>query len=87
MLSDHVAIHAPAIGEANERAQADLIDPRLAETIRRIQAPEEVLLLPLQMMLGVHALMIRFLIDHHAVQAERFQLSVLIRAQRLHLHL
>lgn len=46
MLGDHIAIHAPAIGEANECAQPDLIDPRLAKAIRRIQTPEEVLLLP-----------------------------------------
>ena len=87
MLSDHKAIHPPAVGKADQRAKADLIDPRLAQAIRRIQPPEEILFFPFQMVLGVHTFVIGLLIDHHPVEPQGFQLGILVGRQRLYLHM
>jgi len=72
MFGDHKAVHPPAVGKTNERAEADLVDPRFAQAIRRIKAPEEILLFTFQVVLGIHAFMVGLLIDHHPIKPQRF---------------
>ncbi len=67
MLRHHVAIHPPAVGKTHQRAKANPVDPRPAKPVRRLQPPEEILLVALQVMAGIGCLMIGFLIDHHPV--------------------
>ena len=87
MFRHHVTIHPPAVGEPDQRTQTDFVDTGATQPVRRFQAEEEILFLALQVVSGVRRLVVGFLIDHDAVQPERFELRVLLLRQRLHFHL
>ena len=87
MLRHHIVIGAPAVRQPGERAKPDAVNARAPEPVRRLQPPEEILLVAAQMVAGVDRFMIRLLIDQHAVQPERFQFGILRLRERLHFHL
>ena len=76
MFSYHIAVNPPAVGQTNQRAKTDFVDPCAAQPVRRFQSPEEILLFPLQMVASVNRLMITLLIHHHAIQPQRLQLCI-----------
>ncbi|OTF83866.1 hypothetical protein BLA29_015568, partial [Euroglyphus maynei] len=62
MFCQQVTVGAPAVGQADQRAEADLVDPGAPQTIRRGQTPMEILLLAAQVVLQIGGRMVGFLI-------------------------
>src|SRR5471032_1019890 len=83
MLRHHIAVRAPVIGQPEKGAKTNFIYSRTPQTVRGFQPPEEILLLPTQVMKGVSGGVVGFLINQNAVEPQRFQFAVLFLCQRL----
>ncbi|MNS95129.1 hypothetical protein D3C72_1293730 [compost metagenome] len=86
MLGHEVAVGAPVRRQADQRAEANLVDAGAPQPVRGGEAPRDILLVAAQVMAGVGGGVIGLLVDHDGIQPQGLELGVFGLRQGLHLH-
>ena len=80
------SIGPPVVGKTVQATESDFLDACCTDTIRSLEAPTKVALLPLEVMAAITLRMVGFLIDENGVETFGNEDLVVFLQQGLNLH-